>query len=116
VTERTVTEWLWLHVRMRAGFERPRCPTGAEHWQRMGGDSACELLRNRLEMGGIRYLRGLTELPTNRDQAELVQRARGCLEKFDATENTEFLLDLVNYALLLWRYHGSGFSPVDRSE
>ena len=98
--------------------ERPETP--AETLRRKFPHDLWELVRNRIVMGYARYGAGRTAWaerviadPADVSFARLVSK----LIQFRRTGNMEFLVDVVTYACLIWRFgDGLHFRAVERHE
>jgi len=77
-------------------------------------DTVVKLAKARLEMGTYRY-----GLGANHDKYDYRARITGKLERYDATGNLEFLVDVLNYAQLEFNHPSrpdAFFKAIDDDE
>lgn len=70
------------------------------------------LMRHRLILGALRYCRIIEKFPVY----DRIGRMEECIKSFKKTGNTEFLVDIANYALLEFEkgFHcDEAFNPID---
>lgn len=94
---RHALEWVGVHDAAKAApsIDELRMTEWAPEFER--------LMRNRLVVGGMRYARfndPRKGWPHRDNWAWLVKK----LELYEQTGNAEYLVDIANYAMVLWRY------------